>query len=376
MTGQENEAASPVTARLWWAVPAAAFLVLIGLALVFGKEPEQKGHGTSYDASGKGFRAAYLLLEELGYPVVRGKRLGGRDVRWVLFPTTAQQEAAQLDAWVRQGGLVLLADDSKEFAAAMGITLSVEHKDQDPGEETASALGVTRLAGGQTLVDWSGQPGIALIEAGDKPVVTVYARGRGEVWLVNRPEFLSNRLLPRADNAVLLCRLATETLQHGPDRLAFDEYFHGMRDRPGIMELLFQPPAIWVTVHGFLLLGLLLWHYVPRFGVIHPLPAPTRRSRKEFLEAMAYLLERKGNYSAAFAVVRDAFAQELEQQLGLPLGRPAEEVVAAARRRRPMDNQRLLRLLQGEVLPAAADSQDFLKALNEVETARDEFCNG
>ena len=48
--------------------------MLMGLALVFGKPPEQAKVRTSYDASFEGFRAAYLLLDELGYPVARSKR--------------------------------------------------------------------------------------------------------------------------------------------------------------------------------------------------------------------------------------------------------------------------------------------------------------
>jgi hypothetical protein len=364
------------SAKLWWAVPAAAFLVLIGLAMLFGRPPEQRGHGTSYDASARGFRAAYLLLDELDYPVFRAKRLHEGSVRWVLFPTAAPQEAASLEAWVRDGGIVVLAVDSEEFARGMDIALKVEKKDGDPGDEAASGLGIARLAGGLTWLEWPGQPGEVLVRAGDRPAVTVYRRGRGEVWLVNRPEFLTNRLLRQADNAVLVCRLASETLKKRPGKLAFDEYFHGLRDRPGAAELLLQPPALWGTLHGLLLLGLLLWHYAPRFGAVCPAPAPSRRSKEEFLDAMASLLERKGDYAAAFRAVRDDFARALERELGLPAGAPAEQIVIEAARRRPLRRRRLLRLLTGESLPPGAGPSTFMKTLNELEAARDEFFHG
>jgi hypothetical protein len=362
--------------KLWWAVPAAAFLVLIGLAMLFGRAPEQRGYGTSYDASARGFRAAYLLLEELDYPVFRAKRLGEGSVRWVLFPTATPRDAAALDAWVREGGIVLLADDSEEFAHGMGIFLKVEKQDDDPQEEAASGLGVAHLAGGRTRVEWPGQRGRVLVRAGDRPAVTVYPRGRGEIWLINRPEMLTNRLLRRADNAVLLCRLATQTLQKRPGKLAFDEYFHGLRDRPGVAELLLQPPALWATLQGVLLLGLLLWHYIPRFGALRAAPALTRRSKEEFLDAMAALLERKGDYAAAFRVVQDDFARALERELGLPAGAPVEALVIEAARRRPIRRRRLLRVLTGEALPPRAGPATFTKALNELEDARDEFFRG
>ncbi len=201
---------------------------------------------------------------------------------------------------------------------------------------------------------------------------------------MNSPEILSNRLLARADNAVLVCRLATEMLQERPQRIAFDEYFHGMRDRPGVVELLFQPPAIWVTLHGLGLLGVLLWHFMPRFGSVYPLPTPTRRSKEEFLEAMAYLLERKGDYAAALEAVRNHFARELEQELGLPTGAPVEELVAAAAGSRPVNRQRLRRLLSlpapsgspGEPGTGAKEKDAFVKALNEIEAARAEIFHG
>lgn len=197
---------------------------------------------------------------------------------------------------------------------------------------------------------------------------------------MNRPEFVTNALLPRADNAVLLARLATDALNDRPGRLAFDEYFHGMRDRPGITELLFQPPALWVTLQALLLLGLVLWHYMPRFGPARPLPPPSRRSKEEFLSALAALLERKGDRAAAFDVAAGDLARELERELGLPAGTPVEILAREAGRHRPIEPARLLHLLSWrshaergkEKVGAAA----FVQALNELETIREEFLRG
>jgi hypothetical protein len=366
--------------KLWWAAPAAVILALLGLAMFFGNGPEKRVHGSSYDASPHGFRAAYLLLEELGYPVVRSKRLGVRDVRWVLFPTKTKDEAAALKDWVRQGGILLLADDSTEFAAHLGMTLRIRKMEDGDKDEEASGLGVAQLAGGSTSVRWPGQSGDVRVRAGDEPFVTVHQLGDGEVWLMNRPEFVTNALLPRADNAVLLTRLATDALNNRPGRLAFDEYFHGMRDRPGVTQLLFQPPALWVTLQALLLLGLVLWHYMPRFGSARPLPPPSRRSKEEFLNALAALLERKGDRAAAFETAADDLARELERELGLPAGTPVEVLAREAGRHRPIDSARLLRLLTrrshaergNEKVGAAA----FVQALNELETIREEFLRG
>src|SRR5262249_4231947 len=141
-----------------------------------------------------------------------------------------------------------------------------------------------RLAGGDRWVEWRGRSGEPWPGAGDEPLVTIYPHGGGQIWLVHRPEFLTNPLIGGADNAALLCGLAEAMLDGRPDRIAFDEFFHGLRDRPGVTELLLTPPTLWVTVQALLLLALVLWRNVPRFGVVRPLPAASRRSREEFLD--------------------------------------------------------------------------------------------
>ena len=94
--------------------------------MLFGGGPEKVAHGTSYDASGRGFRATYLLLEELGYPVERSRRSTGGEVRWVLFPSkVSQRDVDELDAWVKRGGVVLLALGDSELASQLGMRVSV-----------------------------------------------------------------------------------------------------------------------------------------------------------------------------------------------------------------------------------------------------------
>ena len=62
---------------------------------------------------------------------------------------------------------------------------------------------------------------------------------------------LANDNLRVEDNAVLACRLADAMLAERPGgRLAFDEYCHGLRDRPSVAEVLFRPPVLGVTVQA------------------------------------------------------------------------------------------------------------------------------
>jgi hypothetical protein len=313
-------------------------LLLVVLVLLLGTPPGVKPSGSSYDASPQGVRAAFLLLEGLKYDVAISRRVAEGRVRWVLLPTKPLRDAQVLEGWVRQGGVLLIAEDDNEFASRL----------LDPstrGEPTW----------------WPDR---------DHALAAVYRRGRGEVWIAQRPEIFRNEAIRKGDNAVDVCRLADALSPRG--RIFFDEYHHGLRDRPGAVELLLQPPALWVTLQGLALLALALWRFLPRFGAPAPPVPGRRRSKEEFLDAMAGLLERKRAHEEAYRICREALARDLEQALGLPSGTPAEEVAARARVRFPgRDSARLARALAATTPPRGGPG--LLKAIHELEELRDEF---
>jgi hypothetical protein len=380
----------PVPAsRFWWAVPAVSLVLLTVVAMVFGEGPQRVDHGTSYDASAGGFRAVFLLLEELQFPVERSRRPAEGEVRWVLFPTrTTEKDAAPLDAWVRNGGVVLLALDDPEFAEHLGLKVSVSggwprEKEVgawprlsavEKGESTpAAAPDVASLLAGP--VEVTGPPGgREWGRVGDGPLVTIYPRGRGAVWLLHRPDVLANVNLRGEDNAVVACRLAEAMLAERPGgRLAFDEYCHGLRDRPSAAELLFRPPVLAATLQALLLTALAVWHSAVRFGPMRPAPPPGRRSKEEFLDAMAELLARNGDRAEAFRTVRDDLLRRLQDDLGLPAGTPVARTVEEAAGRRGIRPEPLLRLLTADAPPGGASADAFLAALHDLETAAHEY---
>jgi len=77
----------PLASRLWWTVPAIGLVLLALIAMIVGGGPEKVDFGTSYDASDRGFRGVYLLLEELGYPVERSRQASGGEIRWITLAT-------------------------------------------------------------------------------------------------------------------------------------------------------------------------------------------------------------------------------------------------------------------------------------------------
>jgi hypothetical protein len=357
------------SSRLWWTVPAVTFLLLICVALLVGG-PEPIKTGTSHDSSDQGFRAAYLLLEELGYPVTRSRHPTGGSIRWLIFPVPSSREAKQVDAWVREGGLLVLATDVEDLAQELGLPLDI-NKSAEDREATTTLSDAPRCAVGTIAVGCRGEAGRPWAEIDGQPLVSIHPRGRGQVWLIHRPEIVRNDAIRKADNGVLLCRLAEAVLRERPGPIAFDEFFHGLRERTSVVELLLKPPTVWVTTQAVLLLLLLLWHHGPRFGGLRAVAPPSRRSAGEFLDAMTALLQRKGDQADAFRTARDDLKQEIEKELGLPAGTAPERLATEAQLRRHIDPKRLLTLLTAPGVPPGAGG--LIKAMQELETIRDEL---
>jgi hypothetical protein len=376
MIDDSASAAPPPASRLWWAVPAAAFLLLVVLAMVISPPPDPGGKGTSYDASAAGFRAAYLLLEELHYPVERSRQAAGGSVRWVLEPTdTKEKDVLSLDGWVRRGGVVLLAVTDGKYAQHLGLNLTVQTKPRVPSVEPTAGSDVDSLDTGDTRVDVTGPAGRAWdgVRVNNEPLVTIVPHDRGEVWVLRRPEVFRNQNLRHPGNAVLACRLAEAMLNRKPGELAFDEFCHGLRARPGVAALLFRPPMLFVTLQALAAAALVLWYFAPRFGPVKPVPPPSRRSKEEYLDAVATLLRRKGDTVDAFRTVQRDLRRRVESDLGLPAGTPVEQTVREAARRRAIDPDRLYFLLAAPGPPQGAGAAALLDALHQLDTARHEF---
>src|SRR5262245_59593641 len=188
------------TTQLWWAVPTAGFLLLITLAMFLGSGPERALGRSSYDSTPDGFRAAYLLVDELKYPVRRSRRLMTGSIRVVLFPLSAGKEGIKetsaVHDWLQKGGLLILADDQPEFARALGPTVESQKLTNGTNAEPVVIGGRSlRIVGGDTFVAVSGKPSHVWARAGERPLVTQVQVGSGEVWFINRPEFARNQFI-------------------------------------------------------------------------------------------------------------------------------------------------------------------------------------
>jgi hypothetical protein len=362
----------PPHSTLWFAIPACTVVltVAIGMLLSHDDTKASTATGTSYDASNIGFRALYNILDELGYSIERSRYVASGTIRWALAPMKPiATDAEHVAEWVRHGGRLLLADAKGDLAAAVGI--EVKLSDEAQANLISTTIDdVKELAPGKTIVTPLTDEGQMWEAAGGEPLVTIHKVGDGEVWLLHRPLALTNEQMRHGDNPIFAARLAEAMSEGKPGKIAVDEYCHGLRSRPGIIELLFQPPIRTPAIQGMLFVGILLWAAAVRFGPIRALPPPRRRSKEEFLSALGDLLHRQGDTAAAFRTIQGEVVHQLAERVGLPANTHPETIVATASRRRPMTPEVIHLLTCAAPRPGRSS---FVAAVHSLDQANHEL---
>jgi hypothetical protein len=134
------------------------------------------------------------------------------------------------------------------------------------------------------------------ITSGDKNLLVDYAYGNGRIILLSDPYIVSNGGLQLVDNL----QLATNVVGAGGGLIAFDEFHQGYGAAGNPFLNYFQNTPI-PAIAGQLALLVLFAVYTKgrRFARPLPLPNPDRRSKLEYVSAMAELLHRTKNYELA-----------------------------------------------------------------------------
>src|SRR4051812_19429534 len=128
-----------------------------------------------------------------------------------------------------------------------------------------------------------------------------------------------------------------------------------------------------VTLQPLALAALVLWSVAPRFGPVRPVPPPSRRSKEEFLDAVADLLRRKGDHADAFRTIQLGLRRRMESALGLPADVPVADLAPQAERRRGVPADSVARWLAVDAPPGGPGAAPFLDALHHLDTLRHEF---
>lgn len=335
---------------------AAAFLLPVIIALAFlSQEEEESGVPSTYSARSRGAKAAYLLLDDLGYKVERWQQspteLPSEPVGTVLvlasplrLPSPAEKNALQ--TYLNHGGKIL--------ATGSDPWLYLPHADTDheplpaPGWKEYRPQLLTPLTRGGAIqmspgAYWKDTSTAYLAHYADdgRPIVVSYKVGTGEViwWGASTP--LTNAAINKSGNlALLLNSLGRPEDAH----IFWDEYFHGYTT--SYFGYLREAPVKFGLLQCLLVFAALIFTFSRRNGPIHPLAEPSRLSPLEFVHTLGKLYRRANAVHSALAIPYARFRMLATRQLGIHSDVPAAELARAVKNRLRYKDDKLDELLR------------------------------
>ena len=217
------------------------------------------------------------------------------------------------------------------------------------------------------------------VSCGGRLLVARYKSADGpEIYLVSDPDLLNNHGLGRGDNAALVHEFLTHRL--GAKGVIFDETIHGYRRAPGILAEAFRFPLVLPVLQTVVLLGVLLWAGMGRFGKPLPPPAALGSGRQVLIDSTARLLTYGGHAPESLGRYFHQTVRALAAAFGLPSDLPEAETLdrlqrISRERRLGMDLHRLRQ--QAEHPPSGEQANDrALSLARDLHRWRQEMMDG
>jgi len=359
---------SPTDRKLMWGFAVLFVLLVASTAALGPRREEGSAVPSSYSSDSGGALAAYLLLQDLHYPVRRWEQppnlIANRPADTLLIlaeptETPTEHDQVALLKFVNDGGRVLFcgAPIAEFFPAAKAPA-----KVSDPEwKEFAPALPSYLSRGANQVVMhpeayWR-DPSPALLRVyGDEqsPAVVAWRIGSGEVlwWAGATP--LTNAGILRAGNLELFLNSMA-----GPSgaslSIYWDEYFHGARG--SLWSYVEATPLPWGMFQMALLTLALMFTFSRRSGPVFQPAAVSRLSPLEFVETMGGLYQRAGAAPIAVAAAYQSLRLELIRRLGFPVSGTDRDLARAAGQRLGLPGDELAGTL--ETASRAASSAKF-----------------
>jgi len=340
---------------LLWAA-AVLLPIIVALALSARGKEEDSGVPSTYSAQAKGAKAAYLLLQDLGYKVERWERSPSelpvdaeRTVLVLALPlrSPSQEEKNALQIYLSRGGKVLATGSTVEMYLPYADT------DREPlpapsWKEYQPQLLTSLTRGGAIRMSpgayWNKASTACLAHYSDdgRPIVVSYRVGKGEViwWGGSTP--LTNAAIGSSGNLALLLN----SLGEADDvHVYWDEYFHGYRSSVG-SYFWHSLPIMYALLQCLVIFALVVFTYSRRNGPIHPWGEPVRLSPLEFVHTLGNLYRRANAAHSALEVPYTRFRVLAIRQLGLKTDVSSADLARAVRNRLGYKDDDLDKLLQ------------------------------
>lgn len=337
-----------------WLTAASAVGVLVTLAAVLGALSEPRSadpflrRPSTFFTDASGARGLLLVMKRLLPSADQWRRPfnllsspGGRDSPSTLIVAgparpISKSEAEHLDAWLSEGGQLILATDDgwplgssvpalkeptekeslqiETYLSRHAAAVRWSKPDKVKSEWTTGAL---VPAGGLNLQQqrsFASTEGAKIAAAAGMAALAIEIPvGNGRIVAIADPAIVSNRALREADNAVWLVALAAEW---GNGGALVDEYHHGFGTRRTVSALsgaFLQTPWGWCVLQ---LAGaglLYVFGYRRRFGRIRDPSPPARGSPLELVDARAGLFQTAAAQGLAIELIRQNLSHEIEK---------------------------------------------------------------
>jgi hypothetical protein len=337
-----------------------AGIVLLALVLVAALFGPARVTGSaelpsSYSPAWGGAKAAYLLLENLGYRVERWEEPaadlpapGPHTVLILADPMRAPngEDRAAIRRFVEAGGRVLATGPAAALFLPEASPFTGGAMWQEP--EKFGAMVPSPLARGVREIrltapaDWQPKSIEQVTVFGNEKTAAVvsWGFGKGEViwWAAATP--LTNGGIREADNAALFLNSV------GPaagTRVLWDEYYHGVRG--SLWAFFAETPVPWALAQFGLIFLALMFTFSRRQGPARMPATVSRLAPLEFVDTLGdlYYTARAGPGAVGIAYGRLHFL--LTRQLGLASSAGAREISRSAGERLGWDEGMLADLL-------------------------------
>lgn len=336
--------ARPATLAFWGGLVVALVIVAVVITGDRNREPLDPR-----SVAPDGARALVEVAERAGADVAIGIEIPGADidVAIVLADTYGVAGRADVTAWVRRGGRLVVADPQSPLTpppARTGATSVGAGACADP-----ALAGIGRIVGLDGAYADSDPADVRCFGGG----VVVEELGDGVIVSIGGPGPLLNESLAEADNAVLAVALLAPTRG---TRVAFLEPRLVVAAGEDLEDLVGDPVWLLLIQLGAAFVVIALWK-ARRIGRPVAEPIPVEIAGSELTAARGRLLAGLRNPTAAATELRDTTRRDLARALGLPAGTDGDVVAAGVAARTGVATDVVRRLLEDR---AVADDADLV----------------
>lgn len=178
----------------------------------------------------------------------------------------------------------------------------------------AMAPGVTNVQGDEVAGDAAFSAPVVHVVGNDRNVLVGIPYGAGEIVVLSDPFVVSNAGIGLVDNA----QLAINVLSAGGGIVAFDEFHQGYgANRNQFFAYFSGTPVLAIFGQIGLIVVLLMLSRSRRFARAVPEPEPDRRTKLEYVGAMAELQQRTKAYDLALENIFGDFRRRVSNLFGV-----------------------------------------------------------